>query len=98
MKITSVSNSLLAIIIGVVFARVTSSDELHWINIAIIIVLFGTLGDLTESQIKRSCGVKDSGNLLPGHGGILDRFDGVLFSAPFVLAYLHFFDLFNLHL
>jgi phosphatidate cytidylyltransferase len=60
---------------------------------SLLIVVFGTLGDLTESQIKRSTGVKDSGNILPGHGGILDRFDGVLFSAPFVLAYLHFVDL-----
>jgi len=94
----SIGGLILAIITGFIFATITSSDELHWANIAIIIVVFGTLGDLTESQIKRSCGVKDSGNILPGHGGILDRFDGVLFSAPFVLAYLHLFDLFNLHL
>ena len=88
----------LAIVTGYIFASITTSAELHWMNIAIIVVVFGTLGDLTESQIKRSCGVKDSGNILPGHGGVLDRFDGVLFSAPFVLAYLHFFDLFNLQL
>ena len=94
----SIGGLILAILTGIIFALLTNSEELHWINIAIIIVLFGTLGDLTESQIKRSCGVKDSGKILPGHGGILDRFDGVLFSAPFVLAYLHFFDLFNLHL
>ena len=61
-------------------------------------MIFGTLGDLTESQIKRSSGAKDSGSLLPGHGGFLDRFDGVLFSAPFVLAYLHIVDLLKLYI
>lgn len=87
---------ILAMFIGYSIAYLIGSNPIHWLLISIIIVVFGTLGDLTESQIKRSAGVKDSGNLLPGHGGILDRFDGVLFSAPFVLAYLHFVDLFKL--
>ena len=79
---------LTAFIGGYLFAFFTESETAHWLSMAAVIVVFGTLGDLTESQIKRSCGVKDSGNLLPGHGGVLDRFDGALFAAPFVLTYL----------
>ena len=72
------------------FAYLTDGSAFHWMIISSLIVIFGTLGDLTESQIKRSVGVKDAGNFLPGHGGILDRFDGVLYAAPFVLTYFLF--------
>lgn len=82
-----IGGALLAVIGANVFAYLTDSSFVHWTMIALIIVIFGTLGDLTESQIKRSIGVKDAGNFLPGHGGVLDRFDGVLYAAPFVLAY-----------
>ncbi|MBK9358661.1 MAG: phosphatidate cytidylyltransferase [Bacteroidales bacterium] len=63
---------------------------LQWILIGIVIIVFGTFGDLVESMLKRSSGVKDSGSILPGHGGILDRFDAVLLAAPavFILIYL----------
>ena len=69
------------------FADAVSWSPLKWMGFAVVIVLFGTLGDLVESMIKRSCGVKDSGNILPGHGGILDRFDSVLMAVPAGVLY-----------
>jgi phosphatidate cytidylyltransferase len=64
---------------------------IHWIILGIIIVVAATFGDLVESLLKRSAQVKDSSNLLPGHGGILDRFDGVLLASPMVFTYLMVF-------
>jgi phosphatidate cytidylyltransferase len=63
----------------------------HWIVIAATCAIFGTMGDLLESKIKRLAGVKDSGNFMPGHGGFLDRFDSLLLATPFVWAYLRLF-------
>lgn len=63
----------------------------QWIIVGIIIIVGGTFGDLIESLLKRSIEIKDSGDTLPGHGGFLDRFDGLLISAPFIVAYLEMF-------
>ncbi|MFP9114223.1 phosphatidate cytidylyltransferase [Flavobacterium sp. RHBU_3] len=59
----------------------------QWMGFAAIVAIFGTLGDLVESKLKRTAGVKDSGNIMPGHGGILDRLDSVLFAVPFLFLY-----------
>jgi phosphatidate cytidylyltransferase len=59
-----------------------------WFVLATIVAVFGSVGDLIESMLKRSVGVKDSGDLLPGHGGLLDRFDAFIFLLPFAAAYL----------
>ena len=64
----------------------------QWMIISFIIVITGTYGDFIKSLLKRSLNLKDSGNLLPGHGGMLDRFDSLLGSAPFVFLYLILFN------
>lgn len=66
----------------------TSFTLIYWLIMACIIVVVGSYGDLFESLFKRSIAIKDSGNVLPGHGGFLDRFDGFLFVAPFVAIFI----------
>jgi phosphatidate cytidylyltransferase len=63
-------------------------DRTHWVIIAIIVSVAGTYGDLVESMLKRSTGVKDSGNIMPGHGGFLDRFDSAIISFPLVYLFI----------
>ena len=63
-----------------------------WITIALVTSVFGTLGDLIQSQLKRQAGVKDSGRIMPGHGGLYDRLDSIIFAAPFLYLFLIVLD------
>lgn len=66
-------------------------DKIHWVIISVIVSIAGTYGDLVESMLKRSTGVKDSGTIMPGHGGFLDRFDSAIISFPLVYLYISLF-------
>ena len=70
-------------------------STMEWMGMAIVVVVTGTWGDLIESCMKREMGIKDSGNILPGHGGILDRFDSAMLAIPSVAVYLYFLEAFN---
>ena len=65
-----------------------------WVGMGLTVVVFGTWGDLTESLMKRHLGIKDSGNILPGHGGMLDRFDSAIMAIPAAVVYLYLISLF----
>jgi phosphatidate cytidylyltransferase len=81
---------LLASLTAVAVAKLWYLPSLGWVDVPLLALpaaVLGQLGDLCESMLKRAHGVKDSGNLLPGHGGMLDRIDGLMFVAPYVYAY-----------
>jgi phosphatidate cytidylyltransferase len=87
----TIGGALLCVIaIGLIGWAVNIYSIKDWIIISSICAVFGTAGDLLESKLKRMAGVKDSGSLLPGHGGFLDRFDSWLLATPFVWIYVYF--------
>ena len=88
---------LVLIAAGIIWTVSTSTDSIvisglntlvQWLGLGLVVVIMGTLGDLVESLLKRTLGVKDSGNILPGHGGMLDRFDSSLMAIPSAAIYV----------
>jgi phosphatidate cytidylyltransferase len=90
----TIGGALLCIIVTALLGHYIPAAKLigwqHWLCIAAICAVFGTLGDLLQSKMKRMAGVKDSGHFMPGHGGFLDRFDSLLIATPFVWLYINF--------
>jgi phosphatidate cytidylyltransferase len=76
-----------------IFADLAALTIVDCIIFGLIVGVFGQLGDLSKSILKRDAGVKDSSNLIPGHGGVLDRLDSILFGAPLIYLYLHIFGI-----
>lgn len=91
---------LVMIVAGAIGYWANSGTEAHtlnivqWVGLGLVVVLFGTWGDLVESLFKRTLGIKDSGNILPGHGGMMDRFDSSLMAIPAAVVYLYTLTMF----
>jgi phosphatidate cytidylyltransferase len=87
----------LVVVVAVLIWYLTSQYDVNdlgltvyeWAGLGLVVVVFGTWGDLIESLFKRTLGIKDSGNVLPGHGGMLDRFDSTLMAVPAAVVYLY---------
>jgi phosphatidate cytidylyltransferase len=97
----SIGGGILVLIVAAILGYIANNgSDTHTLNIAqwmglgLVVVVFGTWGDLVESLFKRTLGVKDSGNILPGHGGMMDRFDSSLMAIPAAVVYLYSIQLF----
>lgn len=87
----SIGGGVLCVVVALVLAHFFPEklDPVHWVGLGLTVCVFGTWGDLVESLFKRQLGVKDSGHILPGHGGMLDRFDSSLLAIPVAVLYLY---------
>lgn len=86
----SIGGGVLTVLVSLLMAHFFAIlTPLQWAGFALVVVVFGTWGDLVESLFKRRLGIKDSGNILPGHGGMLDRFDSSLLAIPAAIIYLY---------
>lgn len=87
----SIGGDVLCVVVALVLAHFFPEklDLVHWVGLGLTVCVFGTWGDLVESLFKRQLGVKDSGHILPGHGGMLDRFDSSLLAIPAAVLYLY---------
>ena len=88
----SIGGMIAAMVVATIISKYyTNYSSFHWYLIGVIIVVAGTYGDLVESLFKRSINIKDSADTIPGHGGFLDRFDGLLLSIPFIIPFVKLF-------
>jgi phosphatidate cytidylyltransferase len=88
----SIGGMITAMVVATIISRYfTNYSAFQWYAIGVIIVVAGTYGDLVESLFKRSINIKDSADTIPGHGGFLDRFDGLLLSIPFIIPFVKLF-------
>ena len=95
----SIGGAVLVIVAAAIIGYLTDGNANSisipiWMGLGLVVVVFGTLGDLVESLFKRTLGIKDSGNILPGHGGMLDRFDSSLMAIPASVIYIYSLSLF----